>query len=59
MSLYMEHETRYQTALNFEEILMNRENVLPIKSIAIQMRKGGVALDRAWKFSFMFYKCSC
>ena len=40
MSLYMEHETRYQTALNFEEILMNRENVFPIKALAIQLRKG-------------------
>ena len=37
MSLYMEHETRYQTGLNFEEILMNIEEVFPIKAAAIQL----------------------
>ena len=47
MSLYMEHETRYQTGLNFEEILMNRENVLPIKAVAIQLRNGGGGLHRS------------
>ena len=41
MSLYMVHETLYQTGLNFEEILMNIEDVLPIKAVAIQLVKRG------------------
>ena len=52
MLLYMEHETRYQTGLNFEEILMNIEDVLPIKAVAIQLVKGEVALNRAGEVCF-------
>ena len=57
MSLYMEHETRYQTALNFEEILMNRENVLPIKIVEIQLRRRG-GLHILERISLFLYSVS-